>query len=104
LYYLRKADLKEGRRILIYGASGSVGSYAVQLAKCFGANVTAACSASNMEWVKALGAGLFEKGQIKTVIDGNDCVYFHRGEQWCGQLWAQEGGLLIRHMGQECIS
>jgi NADPH:quinone reductase-like Zn-dependent oxidoreductase len=56
LYFLRRADIKGGKRILIYGASGSVGSYAVQLARYLGANVTAVCSASNMEWVKSLGA------------------------------------------------
>lgn len=56
LRLIRKGGLQPGQRVLVYGASGSVGTYAIQITKALGAHVTGVCGPANLEMVKSLGA------------------------------------------------
>jgi NADPH:quinone reductase-like Zn-dependent oxidoreductase len=71
---LERVGLRSGQRILVYGASGSIGTAAVQLARDAGAQVTGVCGASHLEVVRSLGAD--------SVIDYTQEDFTDRGERW----------------------
>jgi NADPH:quinone reductase-like Zn-dependent oxidoreductase len=74
LYFVRRADIKAGQRVLVYGASGAIGTAGVQLIRQLGAQVTGVCSTANLERVETLGAS--------AVIDYTREDFTHRPERY----------------------
>lgn len=78
MYFLNRSGLSKGMKVLVNGASGSVGSYAVQIAKAKGAEVTGICSTSNVEMVKAIGADEvidYKKTDITSLEQKYDIIF-----------------------------
>ncbi|MNV23285.1 Crotonyl-CoA reductase [compost metagenome] len=99
-HILQKKPVQKGAKVLVYGASGSVGSYAVQLAKFQGADVTAVCSASNLEFAKSLGADAAIDYQT------DDLSKFHKHFDLVfdavGKLPSAKGKSLLKSGGKWC--
>jgi NADPH:quinone reductase-like Zn-dependent oxidoreductase len=105
-----KAHLEAGQEILIYGAGGGVGTFAVQIAKSFGARVTAVCSAANVEMVRSLGADdvvdysredfTRMKRRYDVLFDcvGNRSLFAYRRAIQPKGLYLAIGTALLRHL------
>lgn len=94
LNILRKGRVARGKKLLVYGASGSVGTFAVQLAKLFGAHVTGVCSGRNLELVRSLGAD--------EVIDYTASDFTERGLRY--DVVFDAVGKLPRNKAKRCLA
>lgn len=102
LRLLRQAHVKRGDRVLIYGASGSVGTFAVQIARHFGAEVTAVCSTRNIDLVRSLGATTvidYTKDDMGTLSVTFDVVFDAVGKLSKPKRLLKQGGRLVSVSG-----
>jgi len=83
LHFLNKGKVGQGQRVMIYGASGGIGTFAVQIAKAFGAEVTAVCSTSNLALVRSIGADNvidYAKNCISAESESYDVIFDTTGK------------------------
>jgi len=104
-YLKKKGNIKKGDNVLIYGASGSVGTAAVQLAKYFEANVTGVCSTKNIALVKSIGADFvidYTKQDFTQNDEKYDLIFDTIGKtsmKECMNLLKQRGKYLLTEFG-----
>ncbi len=94
LRVVRHGQVQKGQRVLIYGASGAVGTYAVQLARHYGAEVTGVCSTQNLDLVRSLGAA--------EVVDYTQEDFTQRGETY--DVVIDAVGMLVREQAQRVLT
>ena len=110
LYFLKRGKIDAGQNVLVIGASGSVGTYAIQLAKYFGAEVTGTCRTQNLDLVRSIGADHvidYTKEQCPPVGDAYDLVFDTVGKgdvvQSAGALTG-DGRLVLANPGPGVVS
>ena len=103
--YFKKMNIQKGQAILINGATGSIGTAAVQLAKYFGAEITAVCNTKNLELVKSLGAGElidYTKEDFTKISKQFDFVFDAVGKSYffsCRNILKKGGAFLSTDFG-----